>query len=276
MRNVLMGLLAVLAVLALAFPGTVAAQAAKPQARVEVALVDSFPSGGNVAIQPDRNVYLRIAYETDRPARIFVRPYYRGEQVRAGSNPSPLYSGKGELLAWFFLQAGAQVDEIRVSAGNGSPSGTVEVARWPLRVFAYSTAPAPAAEPPWVAELGAVEKGRLEASREAEAKALAAEPTGPIFDALMLAFPAVFMAIGIVGLAWPAWAVWRWRDTWRWWALAPLLVLGFVVLRIVVDTALDPTSHNLWPLEIIMFGGASLLAMLVISLLRWWSRRRPA
>ena len=123
MRNGLMGLLAALA---LGFAGAAAVQApAKPQARVEVALVDSFPSGGNVAIQPDRNFYLRVAYETDRPARIFVRPYYRGEQARAGSNPSPLYSGKGELLAWFFLQAGAQVDEIRVSAGNGSPSGTV-------------------------------------------------------------------------------------------------------------------------------------------------------
>jgi hypothetical protein len=45
----------------------------------------------------------------------------------------------------------------------------------------------------------------------------------------------------------------------------PSVVLGFVILRIVVDTARDPTSHNLWPFEIVMFSG---LALVWIGLLK--------
>lgn len=42
--------------------------------------------------------------------------------------------------------------------------------------------------------------------------------------------------------------LWRWRGGWRI-AAAPAMVMSFVVLRIVVDTARDPTSRNLWPFE---------------------------
>ena len=34
-------------------------------------------------------------------------------------------------------------------------------------------------------------------------------------------------------------------------------MMAFVVLRIVVDVARDPTSHNLWPFELLMWGAAS-------------------
>jgi hypothetical protein len=45
-------------------------------------------------------------------------------------------------------------------------------------------------------------------------------------------------------------------------------VVAFVVLRIVIDTARDPTSHNLWPFEILMVGTGALLAIGVLKLLR--------
>jgi hypothetical protein len=35
-------------------------------------------------------------------------------------------------------------------------------------------------------------------------------------------------------------------------------MVGFVVLRILFDTAGDPTSHNLWPFEILQVGVLSL------------------
>ncbi len=38
----------------------------------------------------------------------------------------------------------------------------------------------------------------------------------------------------------------------------PACVVLFVVLRIIVDTARDPTSHNLWPFEILIFGSVAL------------------
>jgi hypothetical protein len=51
-------------------------------------------------------------------------------------------------------------------------------------------------------------------------------------------------------------------------------MMAFVIGRIVVDTALDPTSHNLWPFEILMWGGASTIAMGVLAFLRWVGRRQ--
>jgi hypothetical protein len=49
----------------------------------------------------------------------------------------------------------------------------------------------------------------------------------------------------------------RWHAGWRWAALAPLLVVLVNVLTIAVDIRADPTSHNLWPFEV--------LAMVVIA-----------
>jgi hypothetical protein len=48
------------------------------------------------------------------------------------------------------------------------------------------------------------------------------------------------------------------------------------MLRIVVGTAMDPTSRNLWPFEILMAGGCSVIAMTVITVLRRWQRRTNA
>ena len=47
------------------------------------------------------------------------------------------------------------------------------------------------------------------------------------------------------------WALVRWQGIWRWLAGVPLLLVSVVVLRIIVDTSADPTSHNLWPFEVL-------------------------
>lgn len=78
-------------------------------------------------------------------------------------------------------------------------------------------------------------------------------------------------AAGLGGIVVPLWSAWRWQGGWRIAALVPVAVLAFVALRIVVDTARDPTSHNLWPFEIIMFGGGALLAIGVLRLARRWT-----
>jgi hypothetical protein len=53
----------------------------------------------------------------------------------------------------------------------------------------------------------------------------------------------------------------RLQGGWRWAALAPLLLVLWVVLNIVVGIRADPTSHNLWPFELfsaIVLAGAVL------------------
>ena len=243
-------------------------------ATTKVELLETFPpSGSDIVVPPGKDVYLRIAYETDTPAHIWARPYFQGREVAAGSSPSPEYSGKGELLGFFFLDPpGGQVDEIRVTAGNGSRNGTPEIARFPIRAYSYAGAHALPPEPEWVVSMRDAHNKAMDDAFKARMN----EPVGAGGAAIFGGFMLVFAALGLLGLGWPAWALWRWRDKWRLWAAIPLAAMGFVVLRIMLGTAIDPTSHNLWPFEILMAGACSVLAMIVISLLRWRQRRFEA
>jgi len=68
----------------------------------------------------------------------------------------------------------------------------------------------------------------------------------------------------------------RQRNPARWRAatIVPMAITGFVVLRIVIDLARDPTSHNLWPLEIVLAGLASTALMGILMFLRWLVGKR--
>ena len=268
MRRLATFVFAMLATLAIAVPGSIARAAAK------VELLDTFPSSSSdIVVPPGTNVYLRIGYETDVPVHIWARPYFQGREVAAGSSPSPEYSGKGELLGFFFLNPpGGQVDEIRVTAGDGSRKGTPEIARFPIRAFSYAGAHALPSEPEWVVSMRDAQDRAMSAANKAQMGKPATAGDTAIFGGFMLAFA----ALGLLGFAWPAWALWRWRDAWRWWPAIPLAAVGFVVLRIMVGTAIDPTSHNLWPFEILIAGGGSVAAMAVMSALRWSQRKLAA
>ena len=64
------------------------------------------------------------------------------------------------------------------------------------------------------------------------------------------------------------WAIAAWRGWWRLLAAAPLLVMAADVLLIVIQTSIDPTSHNLWPLELAMIAVVGLPAVGLLWLLR--------
>jgi len=55
---------------------------------------------------------------------------------------------------------------------------------------------------------------------------------------------------------------------WRKAALLPVIALGLVVANIVVGIAIDPTSHNLWPFEIVMVSAAGVVWLGLLRLLR--------
>lgn len=99
--------------------------------------------------------------------------------------------------------------------------------------------------------------------------AAADAPSAGVADWLVLAvFLLGAFLLGLFGLLAPLWAAWRWRGGWRVVATVPGLVVLWVVLRIVFDTARDPTSHNLWPFELLLAGGASSVVMLGLLLAR--------
>jgi hypothetical protein len=74
----------------------------------------------------------------------------------------------------------------------------------------------------------------------------------------------IIVSIAVVVLGPQIWAIRAWHGVWRWLAAAPLLLVGADLVLILVSTAIDPTSHNLWPLELAMI---ALVGLPVVGLL---------
>lgn len=58
----------------------------------------------------------------------------------------------------------------------------------------------------------------------------------------------------------------HWNGWWRVAALFPGALFLLVILNIVIGTMIDKTSHNLWPMELVMWstGGIGYLGILVL------------
>lgn len=230
-----------------------------------VRIVETWPPGDHVTLGKNQHFYLRLAYETDKPVHIWARPYFNGKPANAGSNPSPIYSGKGETYGWFFFQRpGIVVDEVRITAGDGSVSNTPVVAVWRGDIVGGSEVGEKEAQPAWIAEMSA----RVKAAEDETYRARMQEqkPRSRVDTVLLAGFGLAVLACGLFGLFMPVWAVWRWHGGWRMAAAVPAAMMGFVIIRIVVDGLRDPTSHNLWPFEILMAGSLSLGMMTLLYL----------
>ena len=247
------------AVLALAATGA--------RAATTVRVIETWPSDDTVLLGRNQVFYMRVAYSTDRPVSIRAKPFRRGVPVDAGSNPSPTYRGSGEALVWFFLdEAGLSVDEVRIQADNGGRRSAPVVAVWKGHVTAVSVPVGVGEEPEWVGRLrseadAAMDKARVEA---------ASVPDSPVIGMLFAGLVPVILAVGLVGLAAPFWFLRRWQGGWRLAALLPALLMGFVVLNIVIGVAIDTSSHNLWPFELLFSGGITLVYFLVLLGVRRW------
>lgn len=253
--------LAVLASMAIAM---LAIHVARAATRVE--LIETWPAGDSVTLGRNQTFYLHLHYTSDVPVHIWTRPYFQGKPANAGSNPSRvLPAGSGETLGWFFLfDPGTQVDEVQVSAGDGSYNRTPVVATFPVVVTTSNEPVDDTPQPAWLTNLTATNQAMERADRERAANT----PVSGSDLAFMQGFMLTMLVLGLLCFGWPAWGMWRWRDGWRIAAALPALVMGFVVLRIVVDGLRDPTSHNLWPFEIIMWGVLGCGWMLALTLAR--------
>jgi len=234
-------------------------------AETTVEVVDTYPSGHSVTLAPKETFYIRLRFDTDEPIKIWAQPYFRGERVRAGSNPSYVYTGSGEALGWFFLfDGGGMVDEIRISVGDGSLDGTRVALTYPIEVWGSRNPVVRGPTPDWVEELRALDK-----QRQRVAIQQAASQPIPAGQAMMthLLVVGVF-ALGLAGVIVPVRTFIRWRGGWRVAAAIPLAVMGFVLLRIAFGVGRDPTSHNLWPFEILIAALVSLAIVTVLTVTR--------
>lgn len=232
-------------------------------AATTVRVLETYPAGTDISLPNNQNFRLRLAYTTDTPIGIWIQPFFQGRRVPdAGTSPSMQYAGEGEAVAWFFfMKPGEEVDEIRITAGDGRTNPVVAT----YRVHVVGTGPSAAAETPpaWVSEASA----RAAAAQKQAMDAGMHEPVGIVTRLLLLLLMLAMLGLGFSGFALPLWMCWRWRGGWRLAAAAPVALMTFAVLRFQIDVSRDPTSHNLWPLELLLFALASLAgsAMLLMA-----------
>ena len=205
--------------------------------------------------------HVRISFETDQPVGIWARPYAGGKPVkRYFSNASGTHVGTGEALGWFALNEATDVDEVRIFVGGGQPWREWQAAVVPVRLRVA----AEGATAPWVADLQEAARVAQKTDEERRRNAPASVGDTVLFSGFMLF--ALLLLVG--GLAAPLWAMWKWHGGWRLAAAVPAAVMGFVVLRIIVGTSHDPTSHNLWPFEILSSGVVALAMLAALFVAR--------
>ncbi len=237
------------------------ASSAAAQTTLKAEIVETDP-GMEATLGKDQNFWVRIRYESDEPVRLWARPYFHGKEAPAASNPSVEHVGSGHALGWFSFREPAEVDEIRLSAGGGKPYREWAVASYPVKLRWTGTPAERHSAAPWVAELRATDQAVYRAVSEKATN----EPVTAGDVALMRGFGLVVLAAMVGGVVAPAWAFRRWEGGWRVAAAAPLLLMLFVVARLLIDTAIDPTSHNLWPLELGMFAIGALVITGVLAI----------
>jgi hypothetical protein len=225
---------------------------ARGEHKVEV--LDAYPHGRNVILDPGEKYYLRIAYSTDSMTRIFVQPYLDGREVRADTSPSPAYKGSGETAVWFSLpDPDDRVDEVRIFVGNSKRRLGAA-----YEVSIASGTGAAAAAPAWVAES---EHRVVDAIGGPQPKPTAAEERW--FTGFML-----FVAgLAVFGLVAPIWAFRRWRGRWRNAAAIPMVGMGLFVVFLLLIAMFDPGSLGLLPLVVLMGAvpGSLFMAILFIA-----------
>jgi hypothetical protein len=212
-------------------------------------VVETYPAA-RATLGRNESFWMRIEYSTDEPISLWARPYLSGIPVKqAHSNPSLSYDGHGTALGWFSLIEPGAVNEVHILAGGGHPYREWELARYPVHL-AWTNEPLFAARPKWVEDLLAVEQAR----RNENARQRASEPASTGDVAVFNGFVLIVLALVVAAIGVPLWSAWKWRGGWRAAAAVPAGVMAFVVLRILIDTSRDPTSHNLWPFEIVICG----------------------
>ncbi len=234
------------------------------QAEVRVNVVATDPPA-ETTLGRDETFYVRIEFTSDEPISIWARPYYKGKLVeRAKFNASFPHSGSGYALGWFSLNEPAEVDEVRIIVSGGKSRRDWEAARYPVKIIGTGAAPDPRTREPWVDELRREDQT---AQKQAYEKRMN-EPVPTGSYVLMSGFMLLMLGVLVAGFAVPAWALWKWQGGWRVAAAVPVVLMAFVVLRIMWGTSRDPTLHNLWPFEILIFGVVSLVIIGALAIAR--------
>ncbi len=77
----------------------------------------------------------------------------------------------------------------------------------------------------------------------------------------LFAYPVAYVLFQAVCLV-------RWRGPWKMAAIVPLGCVAAISVVVFADLRENPASHNLWPLEVIVWSAAALAFLCMLSILR--------
>lgn len=230
-------------------------------AEVSVEVIETFPAQTDQPLAVDQNFYVYVRYTSDLPLRIYVRPYTSGKSAKAISHGSVMLPpGDGETLGWFAMREPGVVDEYRISVdtkNSGYPEDVLSVPvqlEWkPGGVMTNTDQPA------WVGNINQIHEAMMQAERANAAMESSGAETmffGMLIMPLLFGTPLLALLLCVI-------AAIRWQGRWRFAGVVPLLLFGVWLAKFLFDVARDPTSHNLWPFEMLYWAGLTFVWLVV-------------
>ncbi len=215
---------------------------------------------------PDANLtgrdsfYLQYRIETPEKVRVGIEAYSRGAKLAVGnSGQNHFEPGTHTGAAFLFVsqKEPVQVDEIRLPIWRESTHWQQPpdwVASVPVALLHLPSSPRSQAPlPDWVNAWNKDREMRRQAAVQA-AQANAAASESWVENLLLRGFLIVIIfVLPLAALALPIWAAWTWERPFRTHALIACAIFVVKVGTVMFDVARDPTSHNLWPLEMMMW-----------------------
>ena len=234
-------------------------------ANFSVEVVETFPARTDQALAPGQHFYVHLRYTSETPVRIFVRPYTAGNLSNAITSGSvSLPPGSEETLGWFAMRSQGRVDEYRVSTYIKGSGGQEDILTVPVKLqWQPGGTMTNTGIPEWVARINQRNEALAKAEREQAATGSSAGDSilGMIIMPLLFGLP--LLAIVLCALAFV-----RWKGGWRYAGGFPLALFALWLVKFLFDITRDPSSHNLWPFELLMWSVPTLAWLLILILVR--------
>lgn len=267
------------AVLALCgLPAVAWAQGTAPAAfEPALEVLDTDP-GTNATLGRQDSFYIRFRVTAPVAVTVQVRAAYQGKPVPVGNAGLRRLPPGGSTDATFFFPAGGgagRVDEAQLIVTEDAAPKRTRVFVLPVDL-AFTGPSQQRAVAPWVTQWRAGEEQRRKEEYEAYSRRLNAAGGGWLDTVLWIVLPLIVLVLPLAGLALPVWCAWKWRGRWRTLAAVAVAVFWLKVLSIVIDGVRDPTSHNLWPLELLFWEAGVLVYLLAVYVMRRGALRAEA
>jgi hypothetical protein len=179
--------------------------------------------------------------------------------------------GSGETLGWFALREPGVVNEYRISADTKNSGYPEDVLTVPVHLeWKPEGIMTDSGRPEWIGRINQINEALFAAERANAAMQSSGFGTtllGLLVIPLLFGIPLLVLALCVV-------AVVRWKGGWRYAGGLPLVLFGIWLVMFLIDVARDPTSHNLWPFEMLMWAGYTAVWLTVLFIVRKLTARK--